>query len=123
MNDKVREELTQCLAEYLDARHGSWDLRTLQDYRELAEDVMEFTYGEALEGPGRSDRPDDSGTCCAGTDCCCDDRPSLFGVVNPPYVRKYSVQTQRGAIVFPYPLEPTEASDPLPSSDSGQTPQ
>lgn len=117
MNNQLREELTQCLAEYLDARHGFWELRTPQDYRELAQDVMEFTYGEETPDlEGHPDRDFDLGVCCLGTDCGCDDRPSLTGVIEPPQIR-------RGGVSFPVHQELTAEFFPAPSSDSGQTPQ
>lgn len=114
MGHHLRKELTKCLAEYLDSRYGCVDIRFASQWQDIAELVMEFTYGEETPDPeGHPDRDFDLGVCCLGTDCGCDDRPSLIGVIEPP----------RGGVSFPDPRELTAEFFPAPSSDSGQTPQ
>lgn len=87
MNDQLRRELTEALAEHLFDNSekrpfgGTWE--------QLAQDAMEFIYGEQeQEADDVADDQNGPGCRCGSGGCAGDDRDpagiTLLGVVHPP---------------------------------------
>ncbi len=126
MNDQLRRELTETLAEHLSDRSetrpygGTWE--------QIAQDAMEFIYGETTqETQPATDRNHGSGLCSCG-DCGprSDTDPAgitLLGVVDPPTTEDLpTLEEFRSRFVYAVdPRYVTAVPDPAPGSGSVQT--
>lgn len=124
MNDQIRRELTDALAEYLcqevTARGG------LYDWSEVARIAMEFIYGEqAQEADDMAEDSDRS--CCRGAGGSCsgfDSDPvgiTLLGVVDPPTMGDLqTLEELRSRFVYVADHQSvTAVPDPEPGSGNG----